>query len=723
MNSKSVKCPVFDGTDYGWWKNRMMHFIQGTDYECWVIIENGPLAITTTNANGVSSVKAPKDYTSDDYRKAEKNSRAISLLQSGIGESEISRIAGCKTAKQIWDSLTLAHEGTVQVKKQRIDLLMQRYESFRMQDDESIKSMSSRFSNITNELSNLGRQFKTKDIVRKILRSLTKKWRQKVMAIEEARDLTTLTYEALMGSLMAHEITLDNDADEKPKAKGLALNDISSDNESDLEEEVASLSKRIAKIIRKQNKGKFESYKPEKSVSSSSSPRPKSRMGCFGCGDQDHQVRNCPKWEEARSKDRRKNSKQEYKREMIATVWGESDSEDDEPIKESKEKHCLKSTYKPRTQRKKCLMANSEASDNESDDEISLSNLKVQIRYLSKEKIIRFLDETLNTCYEQNRRLDAMQFEIETYQTVHDELTAENESLVNKIHDLTKELNEIKRVHVTSSTTYSEIHSKFDRLNVDDDALLDKNKKLLVKVRNLETDLSNARNVVAKWEGSGNLLNFLVNQSKNTNKLGLGYESRSDFKQHSSPHRTAWVPEQKVNIPPDCSKQNDSSIVGFNRPKPNERDFRKRKYVGLPEYIICKFCGKTGHVFNACSILSRSREHLLYSYRASIRAILNKTPYELLYGRKPNISHFRFFGSKNFVHNNGSNNLGKFDPRSEEAVFIGYSKESKAYKVYNKRTMCFEESVPIIFDETNVLNDELQDDDDFEIGFVDDDPP
>ncbi|XP_074297610.1 uncharacterized protein LOC141628353 [Silene latifolia] len=144
-------------------------FIQGTDYKFWVIIENGPLTITTTDANGASSVKEPKDYTSDDYKKAEKNARAISLLQSGIGESETSRIAGCKTAKKIWDSLSLAYEGTVQVKKQRIDLLMQQYKNFKMHEVEPIKSMSSGFSSITNELSNLGRQFETEDIVHKIL--------------------------------------------------------------------------------------------------------------------------------------------------------------------------------------------------------------------------------------------------------------------------------------------------------------------------------------------------------------------------------------------------------------------------------------------------------------------------------------------------------------------------------------------------------------------------
>jgi len=86
-----------------------------------------------------------------------------------------------------------------------------------------------------------------------------------------------------------------------------------------------------------------------------------------------------------------------------------------------------------------------------------------------------------------------------------------------------------------------------------------------------------------------------------------------------------------------------------------------------------------------------------------IRPILKKTPYELLRGRKPNIAHLRCFGSKCFVHNNGKTNLSKFDPRSDEAVFVGYSNHSKAYKVFNKRTLCIEESVHVVFDEDNMF--------------------
>ena len=113
-------------------------------------------------------------------------------------------------------------------------------------------------------------------------------------------------------------------------------------------------------------------------------------------------------------------------------------------------------------------------------------------------------------------------------------------------------------------------------------------------------------------------------------------------------------------------------------------------------------------VSTACYILNR----------ALIRPILNKTPYELFKGRKPNNMHFRVFGSKCFVHNNGKDNLGKFDARSDEAVFLGYSSHSKAYKVFNKRTLNTEESVHVIFDETNTLIQEVQEDDDFEIGFM-----
>jgi len=87
--------------------------------------------------------------------------------------------------------------------------------------------------------------------------------------------------------------------------------------------------------------------------------------------------------------------------------------------------------------------------------------------------------------------------------------------------------------------------------------------------------------------------------------------------------------------------------------------------------------------------------------RCLIRPILKKTPYELFKGRKPNISYFRVFGCKCFIHNNGKERLGKFDARSDEGILVGYSMNSKAYRVYNNRTKLIEESIDIVFDKSN----------------------
>ena len=81
--------------------------------------------------------------------------------------------------------------------------------------------------------------------------------------------------------------------------------------------------------------------------------------------------------------------------------------------------------------------------------------------------------------------------------------------------------------------------------------------------------------------------------------------------------------------------------------------------------------------------------------RALIRPILKKTPYELYKGRKPNISHIHISGCKWFVLNNEKDNLDKFDAKSDEGIFLGYSLNNKDFRIYNKITMIIEESIHV----------------------------
>ena len=86
--------------------------------------------------------------------------------------------------------------------------------------------------------------------------------------------------------------------------------------------------------------------------------------------------------------------------------------------------------------------------------------------------------------------------------------------------------------------------------------------------------------------------------------------------------------------------------------------------------------------------------------RVFIRPILKKTSYELFKGKRPNISHLKVFGCKCFILNNGKDNLGEFNFKPDEGIFLDYLFHGHAYRTYNRRTMLVEKSMHIAFDET-----------------------
>jgi hypothetical protein len=86
------------------------------------------------------------------------------------------------------------------------------------------------------------------------------------------------------------------------------------------------------------------------------------------------------------------------------------------------------------------------------------------------------------------------------------------------------------------------------------------------------------------------------------------------------------------------------------------------------------------------------------SNRIFLRSILHLTPFELRFGRKPSVSHFRPFGCKCFVLKRG--NLVKFESRSFDGILLGYTPHGRSYRVYNFQTNTVLESCDVTFDET-----------------------
>jgi hypothetical protein len=86
------------------------------------------------------------------------------------------------------------------------------------------------------------------------------------------------------------------------------------------------------------------------------------------------------------------------------------------------------------------------------------------------------------------------------------------------------------------------------------------------------------------------------------------------------------------------------------------------------------------------------------SNRIFFRSILHLTPFELRFGRKYSVSHFRHFRCKCFVLKCG--NLDKFESCSFDGILLRYTPHGRSYRVYNFETNAIVESCDVTFNET-----------------------
>src|SRR5438876_1886160 len=93
--------------------------------------------------------------------------------------------------------------------------------------------------------------------------------------------------------------------------------------------------------------------------------------------------------------------------------------------------------------------------------------------------------------------------------------------------------------------------------------------------------------------------------------------------------------------------------------------------------------------------------------RTLITKLHRKTPYEIMMGRKPSLKFSHVFGCSCFILRE-QGKLGKFESKSDEAIFLGYSLNSKAYRVYNLNLNTVMESINVNFDDNKAakLNDD-----------------
>ncbi|GJS89268.1 hypothetical protein Tco_0771904, partial [Tanacetum coccineum] len=206
-----------------------------------IVTRHDPTNVGSVGRTRPLEVLAFEEQSNDLKKKLAKNNEAKMVLSSALPTKEYERIFMCKTAKDIWQSLLITHQ------------------------EKSIDSGFARFNTIITSLKALDEGFSSNNYVMKFLRALHPKWRAKVTAIEELKDLSSLALDKLIGNLKVHDVVMEKDSEiysgKKERIKSIALkakkesSDVETLTSRSDDEEYAMVVRNIKKFFRR--KGKF----------------------------------------------------------------------------------------------------------------------------------------------------------------------------------------------------------------------------------------------------------------------------------------------------------------------------------------------------------------------------------------------------------------------------------------------------------------------------------
>ncbi|GJT45198.1 hypothetical protein Tco_0953913 [Tanacetum coccineum] len=197
------RAPLLEAEGFCFSKTCFETYIKSKDIDLWQVIQNGNFYFEIEDSETKMMKETLCELLKKDQKKQlSKNNEAKMILYNALSRNS-------------------------QVKDCKIDLFTQQYEKFSISDEETIDSGFTRFNAIVTSLKSLDQDNSSKNHVRKFLPALPLKWRAKVTAIEEAKDLAALPLDELIGNLKVYQKILENygvaSKTTKEKVKSLAL--------------------------------------------------------------------------------------------------------------------------------------------------------------------------------------------------------------------------------------------------------------------------------------------------------------------------------------------------------------------------------------------------------------------------------------------------------------------------------------------------------------------
>src|SRR4051812_8727451 len=148
--------PILDGSNYDYWKPRMVAVLKSVDNKAWRAVSKGWEHPMKKDKDGIDVLIPEEEWNKNEEKLALGNSKAVNALFNGINKNIFRLEQQCDLAKDVWDILKINHDGTFKVKMSRLHMLTTKFKNLRMKDDETIHDFYMNILEIANTSGALG---------------------------------------------------------------------------------------------------------------------------------------------------------------------------------------------------------------------------------------------------------------------------------------------------------------------------------------------------------------------------------------------------------------------------------------------------------------------------------------------------------------------------------------------------------------------------------------
>ncbi|GJR30296.1 retrovirus-related pol polyprotein from transposon TNT 1-94 [Tanacetum coccineum] len=175
--SHVTNVPAFDKEDFTSWKVRFLVFLDGLEPYLLKTLEDGPfvpMSSLSTSENPLP--KRQNQWSNAESRLANQDKRLKSIIISCLPNDVMKSVIKCKTAKEMWNDLILAHEGPSDTRDTKIAALRLKFNAFKSLEGEKVNGTFTRLKCLLNDLENNGVTIPQAEVNATFVNSLPRKW-------------------------------------------------------------------------------------------------------------------------------------------------------------------------------------------------------------------------------------------------------------------------------------------------------------------------------------------------------------------------------------------------------------------------------------------------------------------------------------------------------------------------------------------------------------------